>query len=125
MRRVPSMIYVSDLPNTTRTFVPLHHASNNTLQKHVITTREIGPSKSGSNATILVDGIEVTSLPLLGSDHPAAGACHFMMHDNDESLPNTALFGPGKLHGRTGQHEIEFLVNAGGKILEFSSIIVI
>lgn len=79
---------------------------------------EIGHSDS-SNATIIVNGIKVTGLQPIGPmGHPGAGGCFVLMREGEGNSTITEF-------GRRGQHEIQFRVNAKGKLLEFSTIIVV
>lgn len=76
----------------------------------------------GPNVAIVVDGRVVTGVRSLQKNglQPGAGDCVVLLHGATDS--RSTNFGPGR---RRGQYEIRFRVHDVGKMLDFTSVIVI
>ena len=87
-------------------------------QANVIGLDKIG----GPNVTIVVDGRVVTGVRSMQKNglQPGVGDCVVLFHGPYDS--RSTNFGPGK---RRGQYEIRFRVHEVGKMLDFTSVIVI
>lgn len=95
----------------------LHH--HHTRQLESIGFDQIG----GPKVTIIVDDQMVTGIRTLQKDgkiRQGWGDCVVLVHGDT----NSTNFGTGTKNGRHGQYEILFRVNEVGKMLDFTSVIV-
>ena len=102
--------------------LPWHQLISIPVSKaNVISLDKIG----GPNVTIVVDGRVVTGVRSMQKNglQPGAGDCVVLFHGSN----NSTNFGPGGGEGgrRRGQYEIRFRVHEVGKMLDFTSVIVI